>query len=541
MVDNVTADPASGGATFATDDDGTAHHPYVKLEFGADNTQTKVSSSNPLPVEIADGTGTIATDISNILAELVIIDAYMDTTQQKLSNVAYLDDDDWTDGVSSHFLTGGVFQSTPQTVTDGDTGPFLIDTNGRLAVVLSPDDNAAIDAITTALGGTLVVDGSAVTQPVSGTVTANLGATDNAVLDVIASAVATDDAAFTAAAGTGTPIMGFFSTDTVDAGDVGVLAMDASRRLFVSLEVDNAGLLTTSAHDAAFGTAGTADAQVRSIQGIASMTPVQVSQATASNLNAQVVGNVASAATDSGNPVKMGAIFNTTPPTFTTGQRVNLQTNSRGSLHVTPGPANSNFNTNVAQMNGVATAMGNGASSTGTQRVTIASDSTGQVKLAAGTASIGTLGANTGVDIGDVDVTSISAGSNLIGDVGLSGARTSGGTTIFRSIDLDESEEEVKATAGQVYWIHCMNLSAATKFLKVYNATAATVVVGTTTPVLTFPIPTTGDTNGAGFVLNIPNGIAFSTAITVAATTGIADADTGAPGANEVIINLGYA
>lgn len=36
-------------------------------------------------------------------------------------------------------------------------------------------------------------------------------------------------------------------------------------------------------------------------------------------------------------------------------------------------------------------------------------------------------------------------------------------------------------------------------------------------------------------------GIAFSTAITVAATTGVADNDTGAPGANEVVLNLGYA
>lgn len=36
--------------------------------------------------------------------------------------------------------------------------------------------------------------------------------------------------------------MGFFSTDTVDSGDVGVLAMDASRRLLVSIEADNAGI-----------------------------------------------------------------------------------------------------------------------------------------------------------------------------------------------------------------------------------------------------------------------------------------------------------
>jgi len=42
------------------------------------------------------------------------------------------------------------------------------------------------------------------------------------------------------------------------------------------------------------------------------------------------------------------------------------------------------------------------------------------VVLAAGTAAIGKLGANSGVDIGDVDVKSIAAGENLIGLVGAS-------------------------------------------------------------------------------------------------------------------------
>jgi hypothetical protein len=114
-------------------------------------------------------------------------------------------------------------------------------------------------------------------------------------------------------------------------------------------------------------------------------------------------------------------------------------------------------------------------------------------------------------------------------------------TTLYKNIDVDESEDQIKASLGQIYWIHAINLSAAVKYLKFYNATAASVVVGTTVPDLTFPIPTQGDTNGAGFVLAIPNGIAFDTAITVAATTGIADNDAGAPGANEVILNLGYA
>ena len=178
-----------------------------------------------------------------------------------------------------------------------------------------------------------------------------------------------------------------------------------------------------------------------------------------------------------------------------------------------------------------------------TNKVSIGTDGTVAINTAlpAGTNAIGKLAANSGVDIGDVDITSIAAGSNLIGDVGLSGARTTGGTTPYKNLDVDETEDEIKATAGQVYWIHAMNLSAAKLYLKFYNATAATVVVGTTVPTLTFPVPTFATTNGAGFNLAIPNGIAFSTAITVAGTTGFADNDTGAPGANELIINLGYA
>ena len=52
MADNVTLDPGVGGAVIRTDDDGTAQWPYTKLAFGPDNTQTIVSTSNPLPVDI---------------------------------------------------------------------------------------------------------------------------------------------------------------------------------------------------------------------------------------------------------------------------------------------------------------------------------------------------------------------------------------------------------------------------------------------------------------------------------------------------------
>jgi hypothetical protein len=116
---------------------------------------------------------------------------------------------------------------------------------------------------------------------------------------------------------------------------------------------------------------------------------------------------------------------------------------------------------------------------------------------------------------------------------------TSGGLLTFRSIDLDETEEEVKASAGQVYSAVITNTSTGTRFVKFYNATAANVTVGTTTPVITIGVPGNA-TDDTAMVWNPPMGIVFDTAITVAATTAVADADTGAPGANDVIINVFY-
>ena len=48
----------------------------------------------------------------------------------------------------------------------------------------------------------------------------------------------------------------------------------------------------------------------------------------------QVQGTAASAATDSGNPLKIGGVYNTTPPTLTNGQRGDLQIAANGALPV---------------------------------------------------------------------------------------------------------------------------------------------------------------------------------------------------------------
>lgn len=184
-----------------------------------------------------------------------------------------------------------------------------------------------------------------------------------------------------------------------------------------------------------------------------------------------------------------------------------------------------------------------GGTEAGALRVTMASDSTGVLSVddngGSLTVDVGTaLPAGTN-NIGDVDVASIAAGTNVIGDVGISGARTSGGSTPYRNIDVNATPASVKGSAGQIYWIHAMNQTASPLYFHIYNVASGSVTVGTTTPTLTYVLPTQATTDGAGFTLSIPNGIAFSTAITIACATTIGGGS--GPATNGCVVNLGYA
>lgn len=113
---------------------------------------------------------------------------------------------------------------------------------------------------------------------------------------------------------------------------------------------------------------------------------------------------------------------------------------------------------------------------------------------------------------------------------------TGGGLTMFHSLDLDETEEDVKTSAGQVYSMTITNLHATDRrYIRLYNEAAATMVVGTTAASVVIGVKALETLH-----LVWDKGLAFSTAICAAATTGIAANDTGAPGANEVLINIGY-
>ncbi len=256
---------------------------------------------------------------------------------------------------------------------------------------------------------------------------------------------AVDEAAFVAGATPYTPSGGFYqTTPTANAltnGQGGWFQMTANRAIFTNLrnasgtEVGTAAaplqvsVANTGANGTAMlvtgtggtfpvsgtvavtqstspwivaggGTAGSAATGVATIQGIASMTPVQVSQATASNLNATVVGTgtfatqsavtaasgaYASGSLASGSMVDLvaeqtpitpntatatkglmlGAQYNSTLETLTNGQQGGLQVGSRGGLLVNLYAADNN--TAVAINTG--SALADGASNTPTGAV----------------------------------------------------------------------------------------------------------------------------------------------------------------------------
>lgn len=117
---------------------------------------------------------------------------------------------------------------------------------------------------------------------------------------------------------------------------------------------------------------------------------------------------------------------------------------------------------------------------------------------------------------------------------------SAGGLSVFRSLDLDETEEDVKTSPGCLYKLRITNRTTSVRYVKLYNNTAANVDVGTTTPLDTIPIPA----NASDYTVLTESfggmGLTFDTALSIAATTGFADNDTGAPGANDIIVSAYY-
>ena len=79
---------------------------------------------------------------------------YVEVASASADDSIYVDDADWTDSTSKHTLVGGLYQSSPQTITDGDVGPLQVNSNGNLIidVVNGGVLEGLVDGIETLLG-----------------------------------------------------------------------------------------------------------------------------------------------------------------------------------------------------------------------------------------------------------------------------------------------------------------------------------------------------------------------------------------------------
>lgn len=372
----------------------------------------------------------------------------------------------------------------------------------------------------------LIGDG-ANTLPISGTVTANLSATDNAVLDAIAASLVDTETNTNYGAVTGGGVEASALRVTIASDSTGVISIDdAGGSITVDGTVAISGTVTVGSH--AVTNAGTFAVQaaqsgtwnVTNISGTVSL-PTGASTLAEQQSQTALLGTI-DADTSTLAAVTTGVGLQTVPFVDTGAGFVSLNVDGSGRTVVV---------------------------GTGTFAV--------QSTLQTGSATIGKLAANSGVDIGDVDVTSlpsVTIGTWSAGTLTVSGTvtanlsttdndvldaielNTSKGTSHYRNIDAN-AEAEIKGSAGTLHWIQAINLTAAIAYLHLYDNTAASVTPGTTTPTYTFPIPTAGSTNGAGFVLRLEQ--AFATGITLVVTTTV-DGSAGDPGTNGVMINAGY-
>lgn len=206
-----------------------------------------------------------------------------------------------------------------------------------------------------------------------------------------------------------------------------------------------------------------------------------------------VGGEVADDAAAAGNPVPMGGRYESTPPTFTTGDRVESRFDSRGNLQVTlmnkDGIAGPGLTTSLAD-----------ASANNPSRITVG------------------------------NFPHIFNGSTWDRDTAPNASSRI--PTSAASVNATSA----KASAGRIFTIIAYNTTASTIYLKVYNMASAPTV-GTDTPVLTLPIPA-----GGGLAMDWPKGLYCSTGIAYALTTSVADAGSAAVGAGDIVgLNVVYA
>jgi hypothetical protein len=333
-----------------------------------------------------------------------------------LGGTSAADDADFTAGTTAGTPAMGVYESTPTAVTDGDLGTVGITSGRRLKTSATID--AALPAGTNNIGDVDVV--SMPTTTVQATnldirdltntdvVTAELSATDNAVLDAIAASTAAIDTDTTTLIGHVDGVeTAVASTNTkLDTVNTNLGTIDG--------RVDGLETLVTSTNtklDTVNTNLGTIDGRVDGLE--ASNSAIQTATELLDDTVATLGTTTYTETTTKG--LTIGAVRRDANTTLvgTTNEVAPLQVNATGELKVAqiqalPAGTNNIGDVDIASIAAgdnnignvdvvtIPVAFNSGATSATTQRVITATD--------AGAA--GRLAANSGVDIGDVDVTS---------------------------------------------------------------------------------------------------------------------------------------
>ena len=398
MADNYITNAGSGGLTFASDADvGDIHWPYVKLVFGAADTQTIVTAGSPLPVTlISEG---LAGNLDvNLAASAITLSTSSAITSvvpgTGATNLGKVEDDAHNSG-DVGVMSLAVRSDADGTLvgTTGDYAPLQVDANGYLKVeIFDGGGSHTVDGTVTANAGTgtfTVTDaGDFVLAANSGVdigdVTINNGAGAGAVniqdggnTITVDGTLAVSSITTAIVPGTAATNLGKEEDATHNSGDVGVMSLavrqDADTSLvatsgdYAPLLVDANGYLKVEIFDG--GGSHTVDGTVTANAGTGTMTvtddgsfalaansgtdigDVTINNGTgASAVNIQdggnsitvdgsltAVGDVAHDTGDSGNPVKIGAVGRTANPTaVTTGDRVNVYADVFGRLVTQP-------------------------------------------------------------------------------------------------------------------------------------------------------------------------------------------------------------
>ncbi len=316
--------------------------------------------------------------------------------------------------VTSSALPTGAATSAAQTTGNAS----LASIDGKIVAV---DTGAVVIA-----SGTVAVTGPltdaqlrAVAVPVSGTVTASGPLTDTqlrATAVPVSGTVAVTGSA--TAANQATEIASLASIDgKITAVDTGAVVIASGS---VTANLGTIAGVSTAAKQPALGTAGTASTDVITVQGIAAMTPLLATLSGTNNIATVTAVTAISSALPAGNN-NIGDVDVATLPALVAG------TANIGDVDVLTVPADPfGVNADAASATGSISAKLRFIAATGipvtSGTITTVSTVTAVTAitnaLPAGTNAIGKLAANSGVDIGDVDVTSlpaIPAGTNLIG------------------------------------------------------------------------------------------------------------------------------